>query len=71
VNDYSHTEITKGERRLIRLRSIIKPHGILPIGKSTFYAGIKIGRYPKATKLGKSSAWWLDEIMMIAESGVE
>jgi prophage regulatory protein len=36
---------------------------VLPVSKSTFYAGVKSGRYPKPVKLGpRISAWRVEEI---------
>ncbi len=38
--------------------------GILPIGASTFWAGVASGRYPKPTKLGpRMTAWRAADII--------
>jgi hypothetical protein len=40
---------------LRRLKSIIKPGGPIPVGKSTWYAGVKSGLYPAPVRLGPHS----------------
>ena len=44
--------------RFLRLPSIIAPKGPLPISKSTWWAGVKSGRYPKPVKLGPGITAW-------------
>lgn len=44
----------------VRLSHILK---IYPVSKSTWWAGIKKGRYPKPVKLGpKITAWKVEDI---------
>ncbi|MDD5462872.1 MAG: AlpA family phage regulatory protein [Methylococcales bacterium] len=41
---------------------------ILPIGRSTFLAGVKSGKYPKPVKLGeRTTAWRKADIMALLE----
>jgi len=42
---------------------------VIPVSKSTWWAGVKSGRYPKAVKLGeKITAWRAEDIRaLIAE----
>jgi predicted DNA-binding transcriptional regulator AlpA len=53
----------------VRLKQIIGDHktgtpGILPIGASTWWAGVKTGRYPKPTKPGpRITAWRAADII--------
>lgn len=48
------------ETGFIRVPEIIK---LIPIGKSSWWAGVKSGRYPKPVKLGKrTTAWRVEEI---------
>ncbi len=55
----------------LRLRSIIAPHGPIPVGKSTWWAGVKDGRFPKPVKLGpRITVWREDEIRLLIERGV-
>ena len=35
----------------VRLKDIIGPTGLIPMCRSSFYAGIKDGRFPKPVKL--------------------
>ncbi len=42
----------------VRLRDIIAPHGPLPIGKSSWWAGIKDGRFPRPVKIGPRITVW-------------
>jgi|GEM_PF-1259242 len=42
---------------------------ILPIGRSTFLAGVKNGKYPKPVKLGeKTTAWRKTDIQKLVDS---
>jgi len=44
----------------IRLPDVLK---LIPISKSSFYNGIKTGKYPSPTKLGeRTSAWKVSDI---------
>jgi prophage regulatory protein len=59
------------ERGLRRLKSIVKPNGILPIGRSTFLEGVRSGRYPAPVKLGPRITAWRDEdIRKLVEEGI-
>ena len=41
---------------------------IIPIGKSTWWAGIKDGRFPKPLKLGKRiTVWRVEDIRSLIE----
>ena len=54
----------------IRLSAIIAPLGPIPVGKSTWWAGIKDGRFPKPVKLGpRITAWRVDDIRALIENG--
>jgi predicted DNA-binding transcriptional regulator AlpA len=47
----------------VRLRDIIGPTGLIPVSRSSWYAGVKDGRFPKPIKLGRrTAAWRVDEI---------
>lgn len=47
--------------RFLRLRSIIAPEGPIPVSKSTWWAGVKDGRFPKPIKLGPRITVWKAE----------
>jgi predicted DNA-binding transcriptional regulator AlpA len=47
----------------VRLPGILAPTGPIPVSKSTWWAGIKDGRYPKPVKLGpRITAWRVEDI---------
>lgn len=61
------------ETGFLRLRQIIgDPKAeppippVIPVGKSTWWAGVKNGRYPPAVKLGpRTTAWAVDSIRVL------
>jgi prophage regulatory protein len=54
----------------IRLISIIGPRGPIPVSKSTWWAGVKTGRYPKPVKLApRITAWRVEDIRALIENG--
>ena len=54
----------------LRLSSIIAPRGPIPVSKSTWWAGIKDGRFPKPVKLGtRITVWRVDDIRRLIETG--
>ncbi|WP_421928806.1 helix-turn-helix transcriptional regulator [Neoaquamicrobium sediminum] len=40
----------------MRLSSIIGPKGLIPISKSSWFSGVKEGRYPAPVRIGRRSA---------------
>lgn len=58
----------------IRLRQIIGDNkagipAIIPVSKSTWWAGCKTGRYPAPVKLSeRCTAWRVSDILELAES---
>ncbi len=54
----------------VRLASIIGPGGPIPVSKSTWWAGVKSGRYPKPVKLGpRITAWRVEDIRALIQAG--
>ena len=54
----------------VRLPSILAPLGPIPVSKSTWWAGIKVGRFPKPVKLGpRITAWRVEDIRALIEKG--
>ena len=48
----------------VRLSSILAPLGPIPVSKSTWWAGVKSGRYPRPVKLGpRITAWRVEDII--------
>lgn len=46
---------------LVRLKQIIAPYGPIPVSKSTWWQGVKDGRFPKPRKLGPGITVWRAE----------
>lgn len=47
----------------LRLPDVLK---IIPVGKSTWWAGIQTGRFPKGVKLGpRTTAWRCEDIRQL------
>lgn len=76
---FKGNDSTPALTRLLRLREIIgDPNAvppiqpIVPVSRSTWWAGIKAGRFPAPVKLGpRISAWRETEIRTIVRSGAE
>ena len=55
----------------VRLSSILAPIGPLPVSKSTWWLGVKQGRYPQPMKLGpRVTVWKAEDIWSLIEAGV-
>lgn len=53
------------ETGFVRLPEVLK---VFPVSKSTWWAGVKDGRYPKPVKLGpKMTAWRVEDIRALIE----
>jgi predicted DNA-binding transcriptional regulator AlpA len=56
------------ETGFVRLKSIIGPHGCIPVSRSSWWAGVASGRFPKPIKLGpRTSAWRVEDIRALIE----
>jgi prophage regulatory protein len=56
---------------LVRLSAILAPNGPIPVSRSTWWAGVKSGRFPSAVKLGpRTTAWHAADICALIENGV-
>jgi prophage regulatory protein len=54
----------------VRLSSILAPNGPIPVGRSTWWAGVKEGRYPQPVKLGRRiTAWRVEDIHALIKNG--
>jgi hypothetical protein len=60
------------ETGLVRLSSILAPKGPIPVCKSTWWAGVKTGRFPAPVKhLGpRITAWKAEQILDLVDRGV-
>lgn len=55
---------------LVRLSSILQPNGPIPVSKSTWWAGVKDGRFPKPLKLGpRVTVWRAEDILALLDVG--
>nr|WP_238182827.1 AlpA family phage regulatory protein [Methylobacterium trifolii] len=56
---------------LLRISQILAPQGPIPISKSTWWAGVRSGRFPAPLKLGpKTTVWRAEDIRALVERGV-
>ena len=54
----------------MRINQILAPAGPIPVSKSTWWAGVKDGRFPKPLKLGaRVTVWRVDDIRELIENG--
>lgn len=59
---------TKQEKKLLRLKQIVPAR--IPISRSSWWAGVKSGKYPKPIKLGeRTTAWRSEDIDRLCEGG--
>jgi predicted DNA-binding transcriptional regulator AlpA len=56
------------ETRFVRLASILAQRGAIPVGKTTWWAGVKSGRFPQPVKLGpRLTVWRAEDIRNLFE----
>lgn len=68
-NNQTNISTILPETGFVRLSTILQ---IIPVGKSTWWAGVKEGRYPKSVKLGKrATAWRVEDIRKLIENNSE
>lgn len=69
----TNTNLDHGNR-FLRLNSIVGDRktgapGMLPMAASTWWAGVKSGRYPAPVKLGpRITAWRLEDVLAVGKS---
>jgi predicted DNA-binding transcriptional regulator AlpA len=69
-NNIQNAHIPWSENGLVRLSAILTPTGPLPISRSSWWAGVASGRYPKPVKLGpRITAWRVEDIRKLIEQG--
>lgn len=55
----------------VRLSAILAPAGPIPVGKSTWWEGVRSGRFPQPVKLGpRITAWRVEDIRRLIAQGV-
>lgn len=61
-----HNQNTLPETGFLRLPEVLR---FYPVSKSTWWAGVKSGRYPKGVKLGERvTAWRIEDIRALIEN---
>jgi prophage regulatory protein len=69
-NQFQPTNAWSQRTGYVRLADILAPAGPLPISKSSWWAGVREGRYPAAVKLGpRITAWKVEDILLLMERG--
>ena len=54
---------------LVRLSQILAPAGPIPVSKSTWWQGVKDGRFPQPQKLGpRTTVWRVEDIRTLFET---
>jgi prophage regulatory protein len=55
--------------RLLRLPQVLEQ---IPVAKSTWWAGVKSGRFPKSIKIGpRTTVWHEEDIQALIVNGVD
>ena len=55
---------------LLRLSAILAPTGPIPVSRSTWWQGVKDGRFPRPIKLGpRVTVWRAEDIAALIEKG--
>lgn len=56
----------------VRLSQILAPQGPIPVSKSTWWQGVKDGRFPQSHKLGpRTTVWKAEDIRALFEDSAE
>ncbi len=67
----SETKTPTQNPAYLRVSQIVRPNGLLPLSRSTWWAGVASGRYPKPVKLGPGITVWPARLILeLAENGV-
>lgn len=72
AQEHTMTDQTKNFPRtgFVRLSDILHPAGPIPVSKSTWWAGVKVGRFPQPLKLGpRVTVWRAEDILSLLETG--
>ena len=63
-------QTTLPDTGFMRISQILAPAGPIPVSKSTWWAGVKDGRFPKPLKLGaRVTVWRVEDIRELIENG--
>lgn len=65
----TENSINNGATGFVRLPSILAPDGPMPVSRSTWWAGVREGRFPQPVKLGpRITAWKREDINALVAS---
>ena len=53
---------TGEDEKLLRLKQVLE---IIPVSKSSWWAGVKDGKYPASVKYGRSTFWLNSDILAL------
>jgi len=60
------------ETGLVRIGAFVGPGLAIPVARSTWWAGVKSGRFPKPVKLGpRTTAWRAEDIRALIDHGAD
>jgi predicted DNA-binding transcriptional regulator AlpA len=65
-----HNSYPLPETGFVRLANLLAPAGPIPVSKSTWWNGVKTGRFPKPIKLGpRITVWRVEDIRALIREG--
>ena len=57
---------------LLREKQILYPGGPVPVSRSTWWAGVRSGRFPQPVRLGpRTTAWRVGDIRTLLREGAQ
>ncbi|MFD0978217.1 helix-turn-helix transcriptional regulator [Tropicimonas aquimaris] len=60
------------DEALVRLNQLLYPVGPVPVARSTWWAGVRDGRFPEPVRLGpRTTAWRVGDIRKLLHGGVQ
>ena len=63
---------TTPKRRMYRVKEIAGPNGMFPISVSSWWAGVRLGIYPRAIKLSaRCTVWRAEDLEQLAQHGID
>ena len=55
---------------LVRLKQILAPLGPIPVSRSTWWEGVRTGKFPKPIKISsRATAWRAEDVRRLFEKG--
>jgi predicted DNA-binding transcriptional regulator AlpA len=58
------------ETGFLRLSAILAPRGPIPVGRSTWWHGVRTGRFPKPLKISpRVTVWRIEDIRALIQNG--